>query len=220
MTYSYTGVLEHTHGRRFRLFERAQPGSGEAEAEAPFPSPEGDHETGIESGGGEKLELAQVGLPDPTVRDEPSPPSTSSDPEVEAHGRMMELKRYTTSNLGITLTLMSIVIAFSVSLIVMMGLISDNCGSCTRAAQDPSGGGLAGRWWRFWAGANDKSGFIGAGIVGSFIVAASGFYVVKALVNRTKRRAAKNLKEGIEPGDEKEGSTQVYRDTKSAVSDV
>jgi hypothetical protein len=34
-----------------------------------------------------------------------------------------------------------------------MGLIGDNCTPCSRAAgaDNGHGGGLAGRWWRFWA---------------------------------------------------------------------
>jgi hypothetical protein len=32
-----------------------------------------------------------------------------------------------------------------------MGLIGDNCRPCREAAEDSHGGGLAGRWWRFWA---------------------------------------------------------------------
>lgn len=88
------------------------------------------------------------------------------DSALDAEDKLLELKNYTVSNLGITLTLMSIVVAFryaviittvqilqlhrSVSMIVMMGLIGDNCGPCQRAVNDPNGGGLAGRWWRFW----------------------------------------------------------------------
>lgn len=33
----------------------------------------------------------------------------------------------------------------------IMGLIGDNCTPCQEAAEDPDGGGLAGRWWRGWA---------------------------------------------------------------------
>jgi hypothetical protein len=39
----------------------------------------------------------------------------------------------------------------SISLITIMGLIGENCSSCTEAAEDPNGGGLAGSWWRGWA---------------------------------------------------------------------
>lgn len=72
----------------------------------------------------------------------------------------------------------------------MMGLIGDNCQPCLRAANDPDGGGLAGSWWRFWASANDNSGYIGAGIVGSFLVAVSGFYATKVFLKRLRRPIA------------------------------
>lgn len=32
-----------------------------------------------------------------------------------------------------------------------MGLIGENCSACRAAAEDPNGGGLAGKWWRGWA---------------------------------------------------------------------
>nr|XP_018263989.1 high-affinity nickel-transporter [Kwoniella dejecticola CBS 10117]OBR86147.1 high-affinity nickel-transporter [Kwoniella dejecticola CBS 10117] len=64
--------------------------------------------------------------------------------------RIMRVKTATMSNLSIILTLMSIVVALSISLITMMGLIGENCAKCTEAAEDPDGGGLAGSWWRAW----------------------------------------------------------------------
>ncbi|ELU38249.1 NicO domain-containing protein [Rhizoctonia solani AG-1 IA] len=57
----------------------------------------------------------------------------------------------TMSGLSIILTLLSILVAFSISLITIMGLIGENCDSCREAAEDPNGGGLAGSWWRGWA---------------------------------------------------------------------
>jgi nickel/cobalt transporter (NiCoT) family protein len=41
--------------------------------------------------------------------------------------------------------------AISISLITIMGLIGENCGPCTKAAEAEDGGGLAGSWWRGWA---------------------------------------------------------------------
>lgn len=57
-----------------------------------------------------------------------------------------------------------------------MGLIGDNCGSCARSAEADDGGGLAGRWWRFWGVVNDNSGYIGAGIVGTFVLITGSWY--------------------------------------------
>ena len=83
--------------------------------------------------------------------------------------RQIRVKRNAMSGLSIMLTLMSILVAFtyaphllreklranvrpsSISLIEIMGLIGDNCTPCQDAANDPNGGGLAGRWWRGWA---------------------------------------------------------------------
>ena len=38
----------------------------------------------------------------------------------------------------------------SISLIIVMGLLAEECGSCREAAQARNGGGLAGSWWRAW----------------------------------------------------------------------
>ncbi|GLB38369.1 putative NiCoT transporter (TC 2.A.52) family protein [Lyophyllum shimeji] len=73
------------------------------------------------------------------------------------------------SGLSIILTLMSILLAFSISVITIMGLIGEQCERCRRAAEAPDGGGLAGSWWRAWAKVNDNSGYIGAAIVGVFL---------------------------------------------------
>ncbi|KAF4617325.1 hypothetical protein D9613_006131 [Agrocybe pediades] len=128
----------------------------------------------------------------PSPADESSPPLCSAleDPEkrnIEAataattpQGRMEDetierdtrVKMNVMSGLSIVLTLMSILVAFSISLITIMGLIGEQCGSCVAAAEadDGHGGGLAGSWWRGWANANDKSGFIGVAIVGVFLL--------------------------------------------------
>ncbi|KAF9485779.1 NicO-domain-containing protein [Pholiota conissans] len=93
------------------------------------------------------------------------------------------------SGLSIILTLMSIMVAFSISLITIMGLIGDQCKSCTAVAEadDGHGGGLAGRWWRAWAKAGDKSGYIGIAIVGAFSLIVATWY--------GGRWAAKKIKE-------------------------
>ncbi|TBU39468.1 NicO-domain-containing protein [Dichomitus squalens] len=104
--------------------------------------------------------------------------------------RAMRVKRNTMSNLSILLTIMSILVAFSISLITTMGLIGDNCTPCRSAANAPDGGGLAGRWWRGWAKANDNSGYIGAAIVGTFVLVVSSWYGLRFL--HGKRQAQKN----------------------------
>lgn len=79
-----------------------------------------------------------------------------------------------------------------------MGLIGANCGKCQAAASAADGGGLAGTWWRGWAKvsgggtrgmmlngavakANENSGYIGAAIVGTFIVTVGGWYGMRRL---------------------------------------
>ncbi|KDR82909.1 hypothetical protein GALMADRAFT_238556 [Galerina marginata CBS 339.88] len=97
---------------------------------------------------------------------------------TSALGRDIRVKMNVMSGLSIILTLMSILVAFSISLIVIMGLIGDQCGPCRSAAEADGGhgGGLAGRWWRGWANANDQSGFIGVAIVGAFLLIVLGWY--------------------------------------------
>ena len=83
--------------------------------------------------------------------------------------RELMVKRNMMSGLSILLTLMSIVVAFrceirrgwllcdsldgqfgfSISLITIMGLIGEKCGTCIAAAENDKG--LAGGWWRLWA---------------------------------------------------------------------
>jgi high-affinity nickel-transport protein len=91
--------------------------------------------------------------------------------EAEARRRrMLAAKTATMGSLSISLTLLSIFVALAISLIEIMGLIGENCQKCTDAAEAEDGGGLAGSWWRAWAKANDASGYVGAAIVGVFVL--------------------------------------------------
>jgi len=93
--------------------------------------------------------------------------------------RRLIVKRNAMSNLSVILTLMSILVAFSISLITVMGLIGDHCTPCQEAANAQDGGGLAGSWWRGWANANDNSGYIGTAIVGAFVTIVATWYGVR-----------------------------------------
>ncbi|KAH7885314.1 NicO-domain-containing protein [Phlebopus sp. FC_14] len=93
--------------------------------------------------------------------------------------RIIRLKQSTMSKLSIILTAMSISLAFSISLIEIMGLIGENCKKCQDAASAPDGGGIAGEWWRGWAQANDDTGYIGIGVVGAFVIIVSSWYLVR-----------------------------------------
>ncbi|KAL5522680.1 hypothetical protein ACEPAG_8698 [Sanghuangporus baumii] len=102
--------------------------------------------------------------------------------------RARRVKQHTMSDLSIALTLISILVAFSISLITIMALIGENCDPCQRAAEDPDGGGLAGSWWRAWAKAADQSGYIGAAIVGVFVAILVGWYGGRWALRKMKKR--------------------------------
>jgi high-affinity nickel-transport protein len=109
----------------------------------------------------------------------------------------MRVKMNAMSGLSIILTLMSILVAFgyvffkkmtgmlfipplvSISLITIMGLIGEECTPCREAAEDGDNHSLAAMWWRAWARANEQSGYIGAAIVGAFLVLVLGWYCIR-----------------------------------------
>lgn len=107
----------------------------------------------------------------------------------------MRVKMNAISGLSIILTLMSILVAFrcvfpnfatvwvypffSISLITIMGLIGEECTPCREAAEDEDNHSLAARWWRGWARANEKSAYVGAAIVGAFLVVVLGWYCLR-----------------------------------------
>ncbi|KAH9889835.1 NicO-domain-containing protein [Cubamyces lactineus] len=196
MLYSYTGFPDHS----FALFERrAPPRDSLEDAGATCPS------SGLASGSRVEADIAGVEeLPR-------TPASISNEDQQELakdrkkgdiitvqdaqastddpiRQRVLRVKQNAMSDLSILLTVMSILVAFSISLITIMGLIGDNCTPCQNAANAPDGGGLAGRWWRGWARANDNSGYIGAAIVGSFIAVVSSWYGVRFLHRKWKAR--------------------------------
>lgn len=74
--------------------------------------------------------------------------ASQSDEHLQA---TLRTKTNVMSGLSIALTVLSILVAFTISLITIMGLIGENCGKCIEAAEAEDGGGLAGRWWRGWA---------------------------------------------------------------------
>ncbi|KII86790.1 hypothetical protein PLICRDRAFT_43453 [Plicaturopsis crispa FD-325 SS-3] len=142
-------------------------------------------------GSGLDLERAASALAaDPAVTKEIAPADATAsiiDPDIRR--RRTEAKLQTMSSLSIWLTLMSICVAFSISLIEIMGLIGDNCSHCVEAASS-EGSGLAGRWWRAWAKANDASGYIGAAVVGCFVVILGASYGLKWILDRRYRRTS------------------------------
>ncbi|GAA5822526.1 hypothetical protein JCM11251_006368 [Rhodosporidiobolus azoricus] len=90
-------------------------------------------------------------------------------------------------SISVVLTIISIVVALLISITEFMGLALEKCASCSDAAEnDP---GLSGRWWRFWEAVNDNSGYLGAGVVGLFIVVFATWGVAHWLQKRKARRA-------------------------------
>ncbi|KAJ6462797.1 NicO-domain-containing protein [Mycena vitilis] len=116
------------------------------------------------------------------ISDQPVGPQAElrAEAPVPAHDRRFNANIM--SGLSIILTLMSILVAFSISLITIMALIGEQCACCREAAESADGGGLAGKWWRGWANANQNSGYIGAAIVGSFIVVVFCWYIGRSVV--------------------------------------
>ena len=96
-----------------------------------------------------------------------------------------------TTPFALFLTALSIVIAFAVSIIELLGLIGDRCAQCSAAADRQSeshDGGLAGRWWLWWRWCNDNFGWIGIGITGVFFVSVAVALAATIYVTTRQRR--------------------------------
>ncbi|GAA5880234.1 hypothetical protein JCM8547_004783 [Rhodosporidiobolus lusitaniae] len=91
-------------------------------------------------------------------------------------------------NISVVLTVISIVVALLISITEFMGLALEKCASCSDAAEkDP---GLSGRWWRFWAAVNDNSGYLGAGVIGLFIIVFAGWGIARWVEERRETKRA------------------------------
>ncbi|KAF8889993.1 high-affinity nickel-transport protein-domain-containing protein [Gymnopilus junonius] len=184
MLYSYTGfpersLLVFSNDREKRATPREVHVSNIASAldEKEKPSPV------------QEITAGNIDDPEKTRAEEVVAESTA----VERAGvaeRDIRIKMNVMSGLSIILTLMSILVAFSISIIEIMGLIGQQCGPCNAAAaaDDGQGGGLAGRWWRGWANANSQSGFIGVAIVGAFLLIVVGWYGSRWVARKFGRR--------------------------------
>ncbi|KAH7098811.1 NicO-domain-containing protein [Auriculariales sp. MPI-PUGE-AT-0066] len=133
------------------------------------------------------MAYAYAGIPNRSIRFklfETAMPGPSEFLAGENATEVDQAKRVAMSNLSIVLTLMSILLAFSISLITIMSLIGDNCKSCQQAAGNNEG--LPGKWWRAWADAADKSGYIGASIVAAFLAIVAGYYSVRWIAGKRR----------------------------------
>ncbi|WFC97678.1 hypothetical protein MYAM1_000397 [Malassezia yamatoensis] len=95
-----------------------------------------------------------------------------------------------TTPFTLLLTVLSIVIAFTVSIIELLGLIGSECTQCTEAADRQSesqNGGLAGRWWLWWRWCNDNFQWIGIGITAAFFLTV-GVALAATIWITTRRR--------------------------------
>ncbi|GMK57920.1 hypothetical protein CspeluHIS016_0407540 [Cutaneotrichosporon spelunceum] len=183
MLYAYAQPELRTEGK-FVLFERdkkmflpiTEPEPERAErAECPALEQDPSKEPlGLSSSNEESNSKPQA-----QATEEPSVAVVEVDEAEERQRRALAAKTATMGSLSISLTLLSIVVALAISLIEVMGLIGENCGRCKRAAEAEDGGGLEGSWWRAWARANDASGYVGAAIVGVFVLILVVYHVAR-----------------------------------------
>ncbi|KAG8988877.1 hypothetical protein FRB90_002508 [Tulasnella sp. 427] len=159
MLYSYAGVTErglspfrrvHPSEHRDRGSKPPSPRTGSAESIPSRHSPSSIQQAVITQEGDDDASVkAKQDIKDADLED------AEEDEREEDIRKAARLKENTMSKLSIILTLLSILVAFSISLITIMGLIGDNCRKCREAAEADDGGGLAGRWWRGWAKASE-----------------------------------------------------------------
>ncbi|KAI0755148.1 high-affinity nickel-transport protein-domain-containing protein [Daedaleopsis nitida] len=195
MLYSYAGFPE----RSFALFE-LRPELEAAPAAAKTKQPDSEAFAEVDEVAHAVPRPVQVQVEDRKSRDKQAIDGDADadaevtvavvDPEASARRRALRVKHSAMSNLSILLTVMSILVAFSISLITVMGLVGDHCARCQAAADAEDGGGLAGSWWRGWANANENSGYIGAAIVGSFIFVVGVWYGARFLYKKAQARRA------------------------------
>ncbi|KAI0087802.1 high-affinity nickel-transport protein-domain-containing protein [Irpex rosettiformis] len=205
MLYSYAGFPD----RSFAIFERRV--SHDASTSKPYPEPafaRVESRTPSKSSRFDDRDVLTVVPVDESVTLSPGSRSANkmkgdveevevaNDDADEERERLLRVKRNAMSNLSILLTLMSILVAFTISLIEIMGLIGDNCTPCQNAANAPDGGGLAGSWWRGWGRANDLSGYIGAAIVGAFVVIVASSYGLRYAYRMHRQRRTLKLTTG------------------------
>ncbi|KZV82273.1 NicO-domain-containing protein [Exidia glandulosa HHB12029] len=177
MVHSYAGFPEH----KFKLLESSPPRISKESSKEALPPAHDLPAVNTSQTSGQDVVAAHPPPDDAAEGDvEVGKPVHEEDQTQEA--AILRVKRNAMSNLSIVLTVMSILVAFSISLITTMGLIGEHCAACRDAAEnDP---GLAGKWWRGWAKANDKSGFIGAAIIATFLLVVVIWYGVRYIRRR------------------------------------
>ncbi|KAI6041400.1 NicO-domain-containing protein [Pisolithus marmoratus] len=175
MLYSYTGFAEHS----WRIFERTIPAEEEEDGSVSC-DPDVDANGTLDQTRQERItHSTQL---EGTSANVIAGVSASAEGDGENVARKDDrAKRHTLSNLSVLLTSMSILLAFCISIIEVMGLIGQECARCQQAASATDGGGLVGKWWRAWQRANDNSGYIGAAVAGAFLLIVIGWFGVKRI---------------------------------------
>ncbi|KAK0464438.1 NicO-domain-containing protein [Desarmillaria tabescens] len=193
MLYSYSGFPEHS----FVLFEKQRCLLPLEEAITDSPVVQTSRASSPKFLGNVSTIEAEPQAVSPTLE-------TGNESVLSQRARNMRVKMNMMSGLSIILTLMSILVAFSISLITIMGLIGEICTPCQEAAEAEDGA-LTGRWWRGWAKvrhvpsaeimliifsfkANDNSGYIGAAIVGAFVLIVAGWYGGRWIIRKNRER--------------------------------
>lgn len=206
--------------RWWALFETQQPHCPAGEDEQQLADGKHDElngsanpESGAPVSPPSQLDAAQD-LVSPLPREQGSADSQQPSQQSSAASPVIPLRSLSSSaqSLSHILTLLSIILAFTISIIVLMGLIAAQCPACAHSLElhqqplteeDPPGsgqertvddGGLAGRWWAFWDAANEQSGFIGAGIVACFVVVVAGWWSAARIRRKKEQRRGRSPK--------------------------
>ncbi|KAK0552787.1 hypothetical protein OC846_002738 [Tilletia horrida] len=126
-------------------------------------------------------------------------PSTIADqqqaPESPRSPRPLEIA----TGISFYLTLLSVLLAFAICIIEVFGIVASQCSSCAAAAsvEPASNRSLNGRWWAFWAAASDQLGYIGAGIVGVFLLLSVSWWLGRLLWRRHSTKTSGQAQETI-----------------------
>lgn len=202
MLYSYSGFAEHS----WKIFERTIPANA-VEDGVVSSGPDVDMNGILDQTQPERtIHLAQQqGTPANPIAGVFGGAEDDGNNVARKDDRVTRAKRHTMSNLSVLLTSMSILLAFSIALIEVMGLIGQECARCRQAASAADGGGLAGKWWRAWQRANDNSGYIGAAVAGAFLLVVIGWFGVRRIIKA--RRIFSGASEGCARRRACEGNT-------------
>ncbi|KAK0535209.1 hypothetical protein OC835_002448 [Tilletia horrida] len=121
------------------------------------------------------------------AQDAAAAPNATSQPKIE------QISHEVAPAISFYLTLLSVILAFAICIIEVFGIAAEQCASCADAAavEPSSERSLNGRWWAFWAAASDHLGYIGAGIVGLFVVVTAAWWISRCAYRWRTRNSDK-----------------------------